>query len=140
MSREPDEITAIIIEEAIELHRRLGPGLMESVYEAVLAKMLRKRGLEVVRQALVRIEIDGEIFDEGFRADLIVVDCVIVELKSIERLLADHKKQLLTYLRLAHMPVGLLLNFGAPTMKAGLRRVVNNYQPSADSRLRVNQG
>ena len=137
--RELDEITDAIISAAIQIHRDLGPGLVESVYEGVLAHMLRKRGLHVEQQKLIRFEYDGMIFDEGFRADLIVEHQVIVELKSVEKLAPVFSKKLLTYLRLADKRVGLLLNFGANTLSEGLRRVVNNLTPSASPRLRVNQ-
>jgi iron complex transport system substrate-binding protein len=137
--RELDEITGIIVDEAIKLHRGLGPGLLESVYEVVLARALSKRGLMVERQQTVSFEYDGLRFDEGLRVDLLVEKIVVVELKSVEKLAPVHSKQLLTYLRLLNQPVGLLLNFGAPTLREGLRRVVNNLTPSASPRLRVNQ-
>lgn len=124
----------------IQTHRDLGPGLLESVYEAVLARALEKRGLRVRRQVTVRFECDGLIFDEGFRADLLVAEEVIVELKSVKRPAPVHSKQLLTYLRLMDKRVGLLINFGGNTLKEGLHRVVNDLDPSASPRLRVNQG
>ena len=119
-----DDITGAIIDAAIEIHRDLGPGLLESVYEALLARALEKRGLHVERQTIVRFEYDGLVFDEGFRTDLLVEQQVIVELKSVERLARVHGKQLLTYLRLMNKRVGLL---------------INNLPPSASPRLRVNQ-
>jgi iron complex transport system substrate-binding protein len=131
-----DEITGVIIEEALRVHRGLGPGLLESVYRVVLA---RARGVTVEEHKAVRFVFDGIEFDQGFRVDLLVERVVVVELKSVERLAAVHGKQLLTYLRLLNLPVGLLLNFGAATLKEGLRRVVNNLPPSASPRLRVNQ-
>lgn len=137
--RDIDEITGIIIDEAIKVHRGLGPGLLESVYEVVLSRALEKRGLSVERQKAVSFEYDNIRFDEGFRVDLLVEECVVVELKSVEKLAPVHSKQLLTYLRLLNQPVGLLLNFGAPTLREGLHRIVNNLTPSASSRLRVNQ-
>jgi iron complex transport system substrate-binding protein len=137
--KELDEITGIIVDEAMKLHRGLGPGLLESVYEVVLARALEKRGLKVERQKTVSFEYDGLRFDEGLRVDLLVEGMVVVELKSVEKLAPVHAKQLLTYLRLLKQPVGLLLNFGAPTLKEGLRRIVNNLTPSASPRLRVNQ-
>jgi GxxExxY protein len=136
--RELDEITEVIIEEAIRIHRHLGPGLLESVYEALLAHALEKRGLHVQRQVTIRFEYDGLVFEEGFRADLVVEYQVIVELKSVERVAPVHGKKLLTYLRLTNKRVGLLLNFGANTLREGLRRVVNHLPPSASPRLRVN--
>jgi GxxExxY protein len=137
--RELDEITGEIVDAAMKVHMRLGPGLLESVYEAVLARELERRGLKVERQKRVVFEFDGMQFDEGLRIDLFVDDIVVVELKSIETLAPVHPKQVLTYLRLLKVPVGLLLIFGAPTRKEGLHRIVNNYVPSASPRLRVNR-
>ena len=134
-----DEITGAIIDASITLHKTLGPGLLESVYEAVLARDLERNGLRVEKQKVLRFEYDGMVFDEGLRLDLVVDDRVIVELKSVETINPVHKKQLLTYLRLANKPVGLLINFGAATLKEGLHRIVNNLSPSASPRLRVNQ-
>jgi iron complex transport system substrate-binding protein len=141
MSREIDEVTGEIVDAAYKLHTGLGPGLLESVYEAVLAKALQQRGLKVQRQKPVAFEFDGMHFDEGLRIDLFVEDSVIVELKSIEKLALVHSKQLLTYLRLLKLPVSLLINFGGATLKEGLRRIVNDYTPSlsATPRLRVNE-
>jgi len=136
---ELDDITGTIVDAAMKIHMDLGPGLLESVYEAVLAKALQKRGLRVERQKPISFEYDGTRFEEGFRIDLLVEGCVIVELKSVEKLAPVHSKQLLTYLRLMKLPVGLLLNFGAATLKEGLHRVVNDLAPSAPPRLRVNQ-
>ena len=114
-----DDITEAIIDAAIQIHRDLGPGLLESVYEAVLARALEKRGFHVARQTVVRFEYDGLVFEEGFRTDLIVDHQVIVELKSVERLAPVHGKKLLTYLRLMNKRVGLLLNFGGNTLVEG---------------------
>lgn len=133
---ELDEITGIIVDESLRIHRELGPGLLESVYEAVLANALVRRGLTVRRQLPIAFRFDDMVFDEGFRADLLVEDKVIVELKSVERLARVHLKQLLTYLRLADRRVGLLINFGAPTLKEGLHRVVNRFTGSQSPRLR----
>ena len=134
-----DDITGIIVDAALRIHRDLGPGLLESVYEAVLARALSKRGLVVSRQHTIAFSYDGLTFDEGLRADLVVEGRVIVELKSVEKLAPVHGKQLLTYLRLANMRVGLLINFGAATLKEGLHRIVNRLPPSASPRLRVNE-
>ena len=141
MAREIDEVSGMIVDAAFKIHSGLGPGLLESVYEAVLARELERRGLRVTRQVLVPIEYEGMRLDEGFRIDLLVEDVVIVELKSVEKSAPVHSKQLLTYLRLMNLSVGLLVNFGAATLKEGLSRVVNNYHPSpsASPRLRVNQ-
>lgn len=137
--RDFDGITGAIVDASIKLHQSLGPGLLESVYEAVLARDLQRRGFRVERQRVLRFEYDGMVFEEGLRLDLLVEDCVIVELKSVENLNPVHKKQLLTYLRLTGHAVGLLINFGPATLKEGLHRIVNNRPPSASPRLRVNQ-
>ena len=137
--KEIDEITGIVVDAALKVHQALGPGLLESVYETILAYELAKRGLKVERQKVVRFEYDGLVFEDGLRLDLLVEERVVVELKSVEILLPVHSKQLLTYLRLLHQPVGLLINFGAATLKEGLHRIVNQYEPSASPRLRVNQ-
>lgn len=134
-----EEISAVVVDCGYRLHRDLGPGLLESVYGVVLAKMLQQRGLRVDRQKPVSITFDGLTFDEGFRADLLVEDRVLVELKSVEKLASVHTKQVLTYLRLLNLPLGLLINFGAATFKEGIKRIVNNHQDFASSRLRVNQ-
>ena len=120
-----NEIAKIVVDAAYHVHRRLGPGLLESVYEAVLAYDLKKRGMKVERQVPVAIVFDGIKFDEGFRADLIVEDKVIVELKSVENIVPVHKKQLLTYLRLSDKRLGLLINFGSELIRDGISRVVN---------------
>ncbi|MCL2720885.1 MAG: GxxExxY protein [Treponema sp.] len=120
-----NEIGSIIVDTAIDLHKRLGPGLLESVYEIIFTKLLAKRGLLVQRQVSIPIEFDGESFDEGFRIDLFVHGKVIIELKSVERITGIHKKQLLTYLKLTNTKVGYLLNFGAEVMKYGIYRVIN---------------
>ncbi len=134
-----EQVSAQIVDAAYHLHRDLGPGLLESVYEAVLAAVLMRRGLKVERQKVVPFEFDGMHFDEGLRVDLLVEGSVIVELKSVERLSPVHTKQVLTYLRLMNLSLGLLINFGAPTFREGTRRVVNDHRELASSRLRVNQ-
>jgi GxxExxY protein len=120
-----NSIATIIVDAAFKVHTTLGPGLLESVYVAVLAYEIEKRGLTVARQVPVVIQYDSLVFEEGFRADLIVDDRVIIEVKSTEVSHPVHKKQLLTYLRLAGKRLGLLINFGAPLIKDGLTRVVN---------------
>lgn len=124
MSKENDTAKAIV-DAAFHVHTTLGPGLLETVYEVALEHELKKRGLPVRRQEPIGLVYDGIRFDEGFRADLIVNDCVIVELKSVESVAAVHRKQLLTYLRLAGKKLGLLINFGANLIKDGIFRVVN---------------
>jgi len=137
--KELDDITGAVVDAAMKIHIELGPGLLESVYEAVLARALERRGLQVERQKVIRFEYDGMVFDEGFRTDLLVEGRVIVELKSVEKLAPVHSKQLLTYLRLMNLPVGLLINFGSATLKEGLHRIVNKLPSSASPSLRVNQ-
>jgi iron complex transport system substrate-binding protein len=135
-----EELSAEVVDCGYQLHRQLGPGLLESVYEVVLAKILEQRGFCVERQKPVPIEFCGLRFDEGFRADLLIEGLVLVELKSVENIAAVHGKQVLTYLRLLNLPLGLLMNFGASTFKDGIKRIVNGHQDFASSRLRVNQG
>jgi iron complex transport system substrate-binding protein len=112
---------------------------VESVSEAVLARALERRGFRVERQRSVRFEYDGMVFEEGLRVDLGVDARVIVEVKRVEQLARAHPRQLLTYLKLTTRQVGLLINFGAPTLREGLRRIVNGFPSSAPSRLRVNE-
>ena len=120
-----NEIAKEVVDAAYRVHTKLGPGLFESVYEVTLAYELRKRGLQVVRQEPIAVEYDSIRFDEGFRADVIVEDKVILELKSVENVSRSHKKQLLTYLRLADKRLGLLINFGGELIKDGITRIVN---------------
>ena len=120
-----NEIGKILVDCAIHVHKVLGPGLLESVYEFALARELEKRGLRVERQVDVPIPYDGEIIPVGFRADIIVEKKVIAELKSVEKATPSHKKQILTYLRLSHRKLGYLLNFGEAYMKDGITRTIN---------------
>ena len=131
--RDIDAISGDVVDVALRLHRDLGPGLLESVYEAVLAAQLGQMGYAVVRQQPVDIEFEGVRIDGAFKMALLVDGRLIVEIKSVERLLPVHAKQLLTYLRLTNRPVGLLINFGGETLKEGVRRLVNNHRPSASS-------
>ncbi len=123
-----NEIARQIVDAAYHVHCELGSGLLETVYEVVLARELGKRGLQVERQKPIPIAYDGAVFDEGFRADLLVEGKVIVELKSVQQLHAAHKKQVLTYLRLADKRLGLLINFGAALIRDGIKRVVNGLE------------
>lgn len=123
-----NNIAKIIVDAAFKVHRVLGPGLFESVYETVLAHEIEKRGLAVERQKVIPIIYEGLFLDEGFRADLVIDDRIIVELKSVETVSPVHKKQLLTYLRLADKRLGLLINFGANLIKDGIFRVVNGLE------------
>ncbi len=138
-SRDKEELSRIVVDCGFQLHKELGPGLLESVYEVVLAKMLAEEGLTVSRQAPVPIEVFGLKFDEGFRADLLVENLLLVEPKSVKRLAPVHSKQVLTYLRLLELPLGLLINYGAATFKEGVKRIVNGDQSFVSSCLRVNQ-
>jgi GxxExxY protein len=121
-----NEIAREVVDAAMKVHKALGPGLLESVYEIVLAHELQKRGLKAERQLPISIEYEGLKFSEGFKADIMVEEKVIAELKSVETLQPVHKKQLLTYLRLADKRLGLLINFGSPLLKDGISRVVNH--------------
>ncbi|WP_420468538.1 GxxExxY protein [Panacagrimonas sp.] len=121
-----NEISAAVVDAAIQIHRRLGPGLYESAYEAILAHELVKRGLQIKRQVAVALQYDELTFDEAFKADLLVENKVMIELNSLETLLPVHRKQLLTYIKLANVRLGLLLNFGATFMKDGVERVANH--------------
>jgi iron complex transport system substrate-binding protein len=124
-----DEISGDVVGEAIRIHRELGPGLLESVYETVLAGSLARRGYNVARQVPIAIKFDGMSFEGAFKVDLLVENRLVVEIKSVEQLTKVHAKQLLTYLRLMKQPVGLLLNFSGLTMKEGIRRLVNDHRP-----------
>lgn len=123
-----DEISAIAVDEAIGIHRELGPGLFETVYETILAGRLEARGLKVARQVPVPLEFDGQFFDVAFKIDILVEGSLVLEIKAVEQLSKAHARQLLTYLRLLKQPVGLLLNFSGATMKEGIRRMVNDYK------------
>lgn len=125
-----NDVSAAVVGEAIKIHRELGPGLLESVYEVVLAAGLQRSGFKVARQVPVAIEYDGMRLEGAFRVDLLVDDRLVVEIKAVEQLTKVHAKQLLTYLRLMKQPVGLLLNFSGLTMKEGIRRLVNDYRPA----------
>lgn len=125
-SVEEDRLASVVVDTCVKLHLVLGPGLLESVYERVLAHELEKRGCAVARQVSIPITYEGMVFDEGFRIDLLVNNQLIVELKSVEGLLPVHKKQVLTYLRLTGLRLGLLVNFGEALMKTGIHRIINN--------------
>jgi GxxExxY protein len=125
-----NEIGKIIVDSALTVHRELGPGLLESVYEVVLAYELEARGLLITRQLPISIRYKHMTFEDAFRADLIVDDKVIVELKSVELVSDAHKKQLLTYLRLTGCKLGFLLNFGEALMKRGITRTANGLEDS----------
>lgn len=125
-----NEAGTVILDAAFTVFGELGSSLLESVYEAALAHELRHRGLFVVRQAVIPVRYRGIELEEGFRADLVVEKKVLVELKSVERLLPVHGKQVLTYLRLSGLSLGYLINFGSPVLKDGIQRIVNKFQLS----------
>jgi len=120
-----NEIGRIIVNSAVTLHKELGPGLLESVYEVVFAHELEKCGFNIERQVSIPIEYHGISFSEGFRADIVVENKVIIELKSVENINRAHKKHLLTYLQLTGYKLGYLLNFGEALMKDGISRIIN---------------
>ncbi|HVM38056.1 MAG TPA: GxxExxY protein [Sphingomicrobium sp.] len=124
-----EELARVAVDCGFHIHKKLGPGLLESVYEAVLAARLERSGLRVERQKPIAIEFEDLVIADGFRADLVIDDRLIVEVKSVERTAPIHAKQLLTYLRLTEQPLGLLMNFGCETFREGVKRVVNG--PSA---------
>jgi len=134
-----NEIAKQIVDAAYKIHTKLGPGLLETVYETILAYELHKRGLRFVRQQPVPITYETVQLDEGFRADIVVEDRVIVELKSVEAVAPVHRKQLLTYLRLADKRLGLLINFGSALIKDGITRIVNRLEECDDSRARASR-
>ena len=123
-----EALAKMAVDCGYKVHKAFGPGLMESVYEVILADCLEQRGLRVQRQIPVDIEYEGRLLREGFRIDLLINDTLIIELKSVERMAPVHAKQLLTYLRLTNRSLGLLMNFGAEVFRDGVKRVVNNHQ------------
>ena len=137
--RDIDVVSGDVLNLSLRVHRDLGPGPLESVYETILAGKLIQMGYKVDRQKPIDIQFEDMRFEAAFRIDLLVEDRLLVEIKSVERLNAAHGKQLLTYLRLTGQAVGLLVNFGGATLKEGVRRIVNDHKPSASPRLRVNQ-
>lgn len=122
-----NEIGKVVVDCAVRLHKELGPGLLETVYEVLLAHLLQEEGLRVERQVSIPIVFRGIRFDEGFRADIVVEDKVILELKSVENANKAHKKQVLTYLKLTGKKLGYLLNFGEELMKDGISRILNGH-------------
>jgi GxxExxY protein len=125
--RDVEDLAHLAVDCGLRVHRDLGPGLLESVYEAVMAASLLREGLAIERQKPISIEFEGIRLAEGFRADLMVEGQLLIEVKSVDRLAPVHAKQLLTYLRLSRRPLGLLMNFGGTTFREGLRRIANNY-------------
>lgn len=122
-----EELAKFAVDAGLRVHRDLGPGLFESVYEGVLASVLERKGLKVQRQLPISFTYEGVDFDEAFRADLLLNERLLVEIKSTEKASPIHAKQVLTYLRVMKLPLGLLMNFGQETFVAGLKRVANNH-------------
>jgi GxxExxY protein len=131
-----NQISAQIIDAAMKVHSALGPGLLESAYEGCMLHELRKRGLKVYSQVVLPVVYDTVTIDVGYRIDLLVEDCVMVELKSIDKLVLIHEAQLLTYLKLSGVKLGLLINFNVLHLKDGLKRLVNKLESSAFLRSR----
>lgn len=129
MSRddELERITREVVDCGLQLHRDLGPGLLESAYEILLCRLIEERGFQVRRQVPIAISYQGVVVDNAFKADMLVEGRLLVELKSTERHEPVHAKQVTTYLRLMELPLGLLMNFGLPTFKDGIRRIANDY-------------
>jgi GxxExxY protein len=134
-----EELCTTVIDTGFHIHKDFGPGLLETFYEQILAAKLERMGLMVTRQKPINIVYQDVEIKNAFRIDLFINDLLVVEIKSVEQLASVHKKQLLTYLRLMKLSLGLLVNFGGPTFKSGIKRVVNNHTNFASSRLRVNQ-
>ena len=134
-----EALARVAIDCGLRLHRRLGPGLLESAYESLLAESLTRAQLAVGRQVPVTISVDGLVLKDAYRVDLIVEGALLIEVKSLEKLAPIHSKQLLTYLRVSNRPLGLLMNFGGETFREGLKRVVNDHR-DASTCLRVNTG
>ncbi len=132
-----NEITGIIVDSAIKVHSALGPGLLESVYEACLARELVKRGLRVQTQVQLPVLYDGERIDVGYRLDLLVEEAVIIEVKAVDQLAPIHKAQMLTYLKLAGLYAGILINFNVPHLRDGIRRIVHGSRVSDDLKSSV---
>ncbi len=124
---ELEHIASAVVDCGFQLHRDLGPGLLETAYEVLMFELLRERGLDVARQTSVPLRYRHIAIDNAFKVDLLIENQLVVELKSIERLMPVHGKQVLTYLRLMNLPLGLLVNFGEAVFKTGVRRVVNDY-------------
>ncbi len=128
-----NELSEIIIGKAIEVHRELGPGLLESAYESCLAFELLQEGFNIDRQKPLPVIYKGTIIDCGYRLDMVIEDAIIIEFKSVERVMPVHKSQILSYLRLSGLSLGLLINFNVELLKQGIHRVVNNFNDSAIS-------
>jgi GxxExxY protein len=136
---EVEALATIAVDCGLKVHQKLGPGLLESAYETVLVHLLGQRGLAVQAQVSVPIILDGIVIDPGFRADIVVEGKLLLEIKSVERLMPVHGKQVLTYLRFMDLPLGLLMNFSGATFREGLKRVVNNHEDTRGSQLGIHQ-
>jgi GxxExxY protein len=134
-----EELSAIVVDTGFKLHRDLGPGMLESAYELILFEKLTVLGLKIDRQTPINIHYDGIDINNAFRIDLLVEGQLVLEIKSVQQTLPVHSKQLLTYLRLMNLPLGLIMNFGTATFRDGVRRLVNNHTNFASSRLRANK-
>jgi GxxExxY protein len=134
-----EELTAIAIDCGLKVHKDLGPGMLESAYESVLAHLLVKRGLSVERQKVIPILYEGLIVEQGFRADLIIEGLLLIELKTVERLSPLHARHVTTYLKFSGLHVGLLMNFSCEKFTDGLKRLVYNHHQTSNSRLRINK-
>jgi GxxExxY protein len=128
---ELDRLASIVVDTGYHLHRDLGPGLLESVYEQLLAAKLRKLGLDVATQQAIDLSYEDVTIKGAFRADIIVEGKLLIEVKSVNSLVRLHAKQVITYLRVLNLPLGLLMNFGGETFKEGVRRIVNGHDPFA---------
>lgn len=122
-----ESLAQAAVDRGFHIHCDIGPGLLESAYEILLAESLSRRGFQVERQVSIPLKANGIVIDNGFRADIIVERSLLIEVKSTEQHAPVHAKQLLTYLRLTHLPLGLLMNFGTATFQQGIRRIANNY-------------
>jgi GxxExxY protein len=134
-----EELSAITVDCGLTVHKDLGPGMLESAYEAVLAHLLRQKGLSVERQKIIPIIYNDLIIEQGFRADLIIENKLLVELKTVERLSPVHARQVRTYLKFTGLTVGLLMNFSTEKFTDGLKRIVNNHGDTHNSLLEINQ-
>lgn len=133
-----EELSAIAVDCGLQVHKDLGPGMLESAYEAVMAHLMMKRGLSVERQKVIPITYDGLVIEQGFRADLIVEGQLLIELKTVERISLVHARQVRTYLKFTGLHVGLLMNFSTEKFTDGLKRIVNNHFATENSRLSIN--
>ena len=133
-----EQLARAAIDCGMRLHKRLGPGLLESAYEVILCEQLQREGFLVERQKAVSIDVDGIRIADAFRVDLLINQTLVLEIKSVDRLAPVHSKQLLTYLKLLDLRLGLLMNFGQETLRDGLRRIVNGPSTFVPSRLRAN--